>query len=142
MSESGTALEQLLVGRATLALEVTRLTAALAELDSAIVRIGGGDSPGAGGVGAAMPVGRVARAKTGRAKAGRSRSGPAKSIRVHVLEMLAAQDRPFEMSEIIEGVRQRGISAHDDAVRSSTDKLMNGGEVERVGRGRYRLARL
>lgn len=143
MSDSRTALEHLLVGRDTLAREVTRLTAALAELDSAIVRISAADSTGAVSRGprAAKPAGGAARARTGRAKTGRSRTGPVKSIRVHVLEMLAAQDRWFAMSEIIEGIRAQGISAHDDAVRSIAVKLMNSGEVERVGRGRYRLAR-
>lgn len=143
MSDSRTALEHLLVGRDTLAREVTRLTAALAELDSAIVRISAADGTGAVSRGprVAKPAGGAARARTGRAKAGRARSGPVKSIRVHVLEMLAAQDRWFAMSEIIEGIRAQGISAHDDAVRSIAVKLMNSGEVERVGRGRYRLAR-
>jgi hypothetical protein len=70
------------------------------------------------------------------------RSGePPKSIRVHVLEMLAAENRDFGLAEIIDRVHDAGIQAHDDAVRSITIKLMKDGRVERVGRGQYRLAR-
>jgi hypothetical protein len=66
---------------------------------------------------------------------------PPKSIRVHVLEMLEAENREFGLAEIIDRVHDAGIQAHDDAVRSITIKLMKDGRVERVGRGQYRLAR-
>lgn len=66
---------------------------------------------------------------------------PPKSIRVHVLDMLAAESREFGLAELIDGVHEAGIQAHDDAVRSITIKLMKDGKVERVGRGQYRLAR-
>ena len=66
---------------------------------------------------------------------------PPKSIRVHVLEMLAAETRDFGLAEIIDRIHDAGIQAHDDAVRSITIKLMKDGRVERVGRGQYRLAR-
>lgn len=64
-----------------------------------------------------------------------------KSIRVHVLDMLAAEDRDFGLAEMIDNIHAAGIQAHDDAVRSITIKLMKDGQVERVGRGQYRLAR-
>lgn len=64
-----------------------------------------------------------------------------KSIRVHVLDMLAAEDRDFGLAEIVDNIHAAGIQAHDDAVRSITIKLMKDGQVERVGRGQYRLAR-
>ena len=66
--------------------------------------------------------------------------GGSKSIRIHVLELLAADDRDFGMAEIIERIHSLGVRAHDDAVRSITVKLMKDGTVLRVGRGRYRLA--
>lgn len=68
-------------------------------------------------------------------------AAPPKSIRVQVLDMLAAEDRDFGLAEIIDRIHAAGIQAHDDAVRSITIKLMKDGRVERVGRGQYRLAR-
>ena len=93
----------------------------------------------------AAPRARAAR-KAPTAKNARSRrtdptSQPPKSIRVHVLEMLAAENREFGLAEIIDRIHDAGIQAHDDAVRSITIKLMKDGRVERVGRGQYRLAR-
>lgn len=64
-----------------------------------------------------------------------------RSIRLHVLDMLGAEDRPFGLAEIIDRIHDQGIQAHDDAVRSITIKLMKDGKVERVERGQYRLAR-
>jgi hypothetical protein len=55
--------------------------------------------------------------------------------------MLEAEDREFGLAEIIDRIHDAGIQAHDDAVRSITIKLMKDGQVERVGRGQYRLAR-
>lgn len=86
-----------------------------------------------------------AAARRAPASGGRSSTGsaaePPKSIRVHVLDMLAAEDREFGLAEIIDRIHAAGIQAHDDAVRSITIKLMKDGRVERVGRGQYRLAR-
>ncbi len=84
------------------------------------------------------------RAAARRSASPASAGGPAsaagqKSIRVHVLEMLAAENREFGLAEIIERIHGAGIAAHDDAVRSITIKLMKDGQVERVGRGLYRL---
>jgi hypothetical protein len=89
---------------------------------------------------AKRPAGRRAPASGRRASAASS-SEPPKSIRVHVLDMLAAEDRDFGLAEIIDRIHAAGIQAHDDAVRSITIKLMKDGRVERVGRGQYRLAR-
>ncbi|WP_375500070.1 hypothetical protein [uncultured Jatrophihabitans sp.] len=86
---------------------------------------------------------RKAPAKKGprQQRPGATSTEPPKSIRVHVLEMLQAENREFGLAEIIDRVHDAGIQAHDDAVRSITIKLMKDGRVERVGRGQYRLAR-
>jgi hypothetical protein len=165
MSPARTVLDHLLAGRAALVLEVERLSSAITELDAVIDRVGG-SAPLDGipapapttSTGASEPVlaaspatnGRAAgRPRTTPARGGGQRSGrsgaragaqPAKSIRVHVLEMLAAEDRDFGLAEIIDRIHRAGIKAHDDAVRSITIKLMKDGKVERVGRGHYRLA--
>lgn len=96
---------------------------------------------------AAKPAGRPRKATPAKPSTSRRKRGtqeaPAagqKSIRVHVLEMLAAEDRDFGLAEIIDRIHGQGIQAHDDAVRSITIKLMKDGRVERVGRGLYRLA--
>ncbi len=99
-----------------------------------------GASPSAGGRArkATSPTPRSSSAK--RATQRRSSGGGQKSIRVHVLEMLASENRDFGLAEIIDRIHGAGITAHDDAVRSITIKLMKDGQVERVGRGQYRLA--
>ncbi|MDQ2796201.1 MAG: hypothetical protein M3Y06_03430 [Actinomycetota bacterium] len=71
----------------------------------------------------------------------RKATRPQKSIRVHVLEMLSAEDREFGLAEIIDRIHAEGIQAHDDAVRSITIKLMKDGKIERPSRGLYRFAR-
>jgi len=156
MATDRTVLEHLLGAREALALEVERLTSAIDELDSVIARVGASQFARGG-----VPAGDLAAAalqssasRTTAAKATtRARKSPAKkalrashadgskSIRVHVLEMLEAENRDFELAEIIDRIHRQGIQAHDDAVRSITIKLMKDGRVERVGRGRYRLAR-
>ena len=185
MSEPGSVLSHLFEGRSALVQEVEKLTAAIAELDSVINRvgavIGNGDSNGNGASAtapgtapatiatqqvdsrpevepaASEPV--MARSRKARATTTAPRKAPAKrsgrtssrsasasgespkSIRVHVLEMLASEERDFGLPEIIDRIHDEGIQAHDDAVRSITIKLMKDGRVERVGRGQYRLAR-
>lgn len=97
--------------------------------------------------GPASPAYRRRAKATARKSAKQRPSGAAKpgnapkSIRVHVLEMLASEDRQFGLTEIIDRVHGAGIQAHDDAVRSITIKLMKDGKVERVGRGQYTLTR-
>jgi hypothetical protein len=171
MPQDRTVLEHLLEGRSALVAEVERLTDAINELDAVIGRIDvasrvtgvGTDLAGPAARRAepvtaatvrsaadAIPKARPARSR-GPARKASSRKGAAagggnvsdgqKSIRVHVLEMLAADDRDFGLAEIIDRVHGAGIRAHDDAVRSITIKLMKDGKVERVGRGRYRLVR-
>jgi hypothetical protein len=167
MSADRTVLEHLLEGRDALLREIQRLTDAKKELDSVIARIGDGPDPTADGAapdgpvtggaptsgreprtrlgaGTSRPAGRTpsraAAKKASRRAADRSGAAP-KSIRLHVLEMLAAEDREFGLAEIIARIHAEGIPAHDDAVRSITVKLMKDGSVERVGRGHYRLAR-
>jgi hypothetical protein len=155
MSSDRTVLDHLLEARAGLVREIDRLTAARNELDAVIGRVDARSArPGAGpsdGVAepAAPVVARAPRSRSPAAEPARSarRSGPRvgtdapKSIRVHVVEMLAAEDRAFGLAEIIERIHGAGIRAHDDAVRSITIKLMKNGTVDRVGRGHYRLAR-
>ena len=132
MADVGPGLEHLLEGRAALVAEVDRLSAAIADLDVVISRLGGD-----GAASAAAPA--DPRRVPGRpAATSGERNG--KSIRVHVLEMLAAEQREMGLAEIIDRVHAAGIRAHDDAVRSITIKLMKDGKVERVGRGHYRLA--
>jgi hypothetical protein len=163
MSPDRTVLDHLLEGREALVQEVDRLTTAINELDAVIGRLGGGASaiaadgvPVAAESAARQPVNasgervrttRPARARSGGRKMATRRSGgrrgvdgdAPKSIRVRILEMLAAEDRTFGLAEIIERIHGAGIQAHDDAVRSITIKLMRDGRVERVGRGQYRL---
>ncbi len=155
------ALEHLLEARDALVREIDRLTTARDELDSVIDRVSASEpessaptgQPVTGRAGTGSPVRRGPSAVvTGRARrpraagqrpvrAPRARSGgDQKSIRIHVLEMLAGEDRDFGMAEIIERIHAQGIQAHDDAVRSITIKLMKDGTVLRVGRGQYRLA--
>jgi hypothetical protein len=153
MADDRTVLEHLLDGREALQREVERLTAAIAELDAVISHIGGagrrvapaiGVEPGGDASGSrdVEPL-QTGRGLAKRATLGRSADTgePPKSIRIRVLEMLAAEDRDFTLAEIIDRVHDAGIQAHDDAVRSITIKLMKDGSVERVGRGQYRLAR-
>jgi hypothetical protein len=121
MSDHAEVLEHLLEGRRALVVEVERLTTAIKELDSVIDRV------------------RDAQDVPAAATASRRAT---KSIRIHVLEMLTAEDRTFALAEIIDRIHRAGIVAHDDAVRSITVKLLKDGQVERVGRGRYRLVRL
>jgi hypothetical protein len=163
MAQARTALDHLHDARAALADEAQRvadeaqrLADALTDLDSLISTMGGELGPAgsrANPVKAAIAPGRTATRSTARKPAGRrsatrrppsrpSGDGEApKSIRVHVLEMLGADNRDFSLAEIIDDVHDAGIQAHDDAVRSITIKLMKDGRVERVGRGQYRLAR-
>jgi predicted alternative tryptophan synthase beta-subunit len=158
MSETGTVLEHLLIGREALVVEIQRLTTAIEELDAVIVRVGGSsaDSPtgepatrqavsAAGASRKTRPSTRAAAPPRSRrsGSAGASRKSPdgTKSIRVHVLEMLGEEQRDYGLAEIIDRIHAAGIKAHDDAVRSITIKLMKNGTVERVGRGQYRLAR-
>lgn len=165
MPSDRTVVEHLLDGRKALVLEVERLTLAIGELDAVIGRIGGsvpfgGSGPGDGSptqpvntAGSGATAGARASARRATRSTGRSRqagtsgkqitndgAGGQKSIRVHVLEMLAAENRDFGLAEIIDRIHDEGIQAHDDAVRSITIKLMKDGQVERVGRGMYRLA--
>jgi cell division septum initiation protein DivIVA len=117
--------------------EIERLDDAIAGLDAVIGQVGGEHSSGATRQ-ATAPL----RSGRGATRSASVRDGAApKSIRVHVLEMLGAQDRDFSLAEIIDNIHAAGIQAHDDAVRSITIKLMKVGRVERVGRGQYRLAR-
>jgi hypothetical protein len=166
MSEPRTVLEHLIDGREALVLEVQRLTTAIEELDSVIGRLGGSPEPLTSGAAPAKTSGQTVNAlaeldsgpraaTTGRTRArkrtsarkakrttpARKQSGAPKSIRVHVLDMLAAEERELGLAEIIDRVHSAGIQAHDDAVRSITIKLMKDGKVERVRRGQYRLAR-
>ncbi len=85
----------------------------------------------------------AARKQVRSAAAARTSAGGSgqKSIRIHVLEMLESENRDFGLAEIIDRIHGKGIEAHDDAVRSITTKLMKDGQVERVGRGQYRLTR-
>jgi hypothetical protein len=157
MPAQRTVLEHLADGREALVQEMRRLAAALAELDAVIGRLGTGSRLGpppptrSGDADTdadkAAPVATVRRGAARKAPR-RSASRPAdrgraggKSIRVHVLDMLAAEDREFGLSEIIDRIHREGVPAHDDAVRSITTKLMKDGKVERIGRGQYRLAR-
>lgn len=160
MSSDRTVVEHLLDGRRALVLELERLTKAVAELDSVIDRIGGsvafgdpglvdgsrsqpvsgaGSATRSSGTRTARSAGRARKSGAGKRTGAESGNGQ-KSIRVHVLEMLAAEDRDFGLAEIIDRIHAAGIQAHDDAVRSITIKLMKDGQVERVGRGMYRLA--
>lgn len=166
MTEPRTVLEHLLDGRDALVQDVKRLSVAIDELDSVIARIGGGaqrqpvgDGDPAGTANTAVSTAGPAHATEKAAKkapARSARTGPTKkattspaaqsagaprSIRLHVLDMLDAEDREFGLAEIIDRIHAQGIHAHDDAVRSITIKLMKDGKVERVGRGQYRLAR-
>lgn len=152
MLEDRNVLEHLLEGRGALVREVQRLTAALSDLDAVIGQLGGtsahlsqnATSTARGGNVSAANGSSASRSSTSRRASGRavdSGESGSKSIRVHVLEMLAAEDREFGLAEIIDRVHETGIQAHDDAVRSITTKLMKDGKVERVGRGQYRLAR-
>lgn len=152
MADDRTVLDHLLQGREALQREVDRLTSAIAELDTVINDIGGAGRRVAPAIGVepddAFGSRDVEPLETGRGLAKRATLGratdvgePPKSIRIRVLEMLAAEPRDFTMAEIIDRVRDAGIHAHDDAVRSITIKLMKDGSVERVGRGQYRLAR-
>jgi hypothetical protein len=162
MSAEPTVLHHLHDGRDALALEIARLTAALADLDAVIATLGGRpaaestddttvdairsalaengtfdpDAPAGGPV--APPV--VGHTRPRNRPAAPKNAGPARSIRERVLDMLAEQDRSFGLAEIIDRIRADGVRAHDDAVRSITVKLMKDGRVERVGRGQYRLA--
>lgn len=141
MSPDRAAVDHLLDGRAALVREIERLSAAVGELDGVIAKL----RP-------ESPVTPAARAEIRRTVTS-TRTAPAKprtrqstatpagkSIRVRILDMLAAEDRDFPLTEIIERIRAAGISAHDDAVRSIAVKLLREGRVERVGRGRYRIA--
>jgi hypothetical protein len=159
MPADRTVLDHLIEGREALLREIQRLTTAKEELDAVIGRLGVGDAASASGRGtvttrsalsdgtmaASSPTGRKrtrgAAKKAARRSAPRSAGDGSKSIRVHVLEMLATEDRDFGLTEIIGRIHGAGIQAHDDAVRSITIKLMKDGTVERVGRGQYRLAR-
>jgi predicted transcriptional regulator len=150
MADDRTVLDHLLQGREALQREVDRLTSAIAELDTVINDIGGAGRRVAPAIGVepdadAFGSRDVEPLQTGRGLAKRATltdvGEPPKSIRIRVLEMLAAEPRDFTMAEIIDRVRDAGIHAHDDAVRSITIKLMKDGSVERVGRGQYRLAR-
>jgi hypothetical protein len=167
MPQDRTVLEHLLDGRAALVLEVSRLTTAIEELDTVIGRIGGSNVRSGSTAGAvatdsrAKPVNAPAEVEAGRSVSAPSRArssrarkstprkstaskqqpGGPKSIRIHVLDMLAGEEREFGLAEIIDRIHAEGIQAHDDAVRSITIKLMKDGKVERVGRGQYRLAR-
>lgn len=161
MPADRTVLEHLLEGRRALVLEAERLTAAIAELDAVIDRIGtirfdagaattaAAPSVSAAGTGGAAAVasGREASRTRRRGRTAAKKSAPkaadgdgGKSIRVRVLDILAAEDRDFSLAEIIDRIHEAGIHPHDDAVRSITIKLMNAGQVERVGRGQYRLS--
>lgn len=91
------------------------------------------------GAGKATP--RKAQRTPARQSVPGRRARSPKSIREHVLDMLAAEDRDFGLTEIIDRIHGQGIAAHDDAVRSITIKLMKDGTVERPSRGLYRLAR-
>lgn len=159
MPDDRTALEHLRDGREALVLEVTRLTTAIEELDAVIGQIGGSmprPTVGAGALPtvphpvtgtppagiASRPRTRTSPRKSAAKKPSRAAKGNApKSIRVHILEMLAAEGRTFGLAEMIDRVHAAGIQAHDDAVRSITIKLMKDGKVDRVGRGQYTLAR-
>jgi hypothetical protein len=160
MSEAGPVLQHLIDGRAALLLDVERLTTAIQELDSVIARLGGSPQllapvatpartssaePVNAGVEPVRRGGARPRTRTGtlgRRGAKKSTQGGApKSIRLHILDMLAAEPGDLGLAEIIDRVHRAGIQAHDDAVRSITIKLMKDGKVERVGRGQYRLAR-
>ena len=162
MSAEPTVLDHLHDGRDALAREITRLTTALADLDAVIASLGGGPSVNGtdettvdairsalaeNGTGVAVPPagGPVAPPVVGHTRprsrpTARRDAGAGRSIRTRVLDMLAEQDRPFPLAEIIDRIRADGVRAHDDAVRSITVKLMKDGKVERVGRGQYRLA--
>jgi hypothetical protein len=150
MPEDRTYLDHLLQGRAALVTEIDRLTAAKTELDSLIARIADRPQPSTtkpvasqaapgATAGAFRPVTSTRRRSTGTRR--KSIDKTEKSIRVRVLELLEAEDRDFGLAEIIGRIREAGVQAHDDAVRSITVKLMKDGSVERVGRGHYRLAR-
>jgi hypothetical protein len=165
MAQARTALDHLLDARTVLVDEARRLAASLTELDSLITNMGGQDrldgaedappvsgdpvNPAARTAAAPRATARATsrrpanrRSTTRKALARPAADGAApKSIRLHVLEMLGAEDRDFGLAEIIDRVHDAGIQAHDDAVRSITIKLMKDGRVERVGRGQYRLAR-
>lgn len=153
MAQVRTVLQHLLDGREALVLEVQRLTTAIEELDAVIAGVSATEAPPQdtdarrrAGTDTAhqVPSGSAARAKKGPARGAAARKATRKapkSIRVHVLEMLGAEDREFGLAEIIDRIHGAGIQAHDDAVRSITIKLMKDGQVERVGRGQYRLAR-
>jgi hypothetical protein len=147
MPDDWTVLDHLLEGReqlqrelAHLRREVERIDDAIAGLDVVIGRVGGDSRSDAARRQSTAPL-RSGRAATRSASVHAGEGEAPKSIRVHILDMLAAQDRDFGLAEIIDNIHAAGIQAHDDAVRSITIKLMKDGSVERVGRGQYRLAR-
>jgi hypothetical protein len=144
MPDNPSALDHLLEGREALNQEIERLSSAIEELDAVIERLGGrrpGSTPPRAGVQQLRTRATSTAVAPARLSGRGAGAGQPRSIRMHVLDMLAAEDRDFGLAEIIERVHDAGIQAHDDAVRSITIKLMKDGRVERVGRGQYRLAR-
>lgn len=158
VDELNTTIEQLTETISQLVATIEQRSTAIAALDGVIGLVDAGfDPPAVPSVRSyslarsqtvsapsSAPAARTPRkataAKAAPARSRRSSGEAPKSIRVHVLEMLAAENREWGLSEIIDRVHEAGIQAHDDAVRSITIKLMKDGRVERVGRGQYRLA--
>lgn len=121
--------DHLLLGRDALLRQRDELTRAIEALDTVLRRFG--VTPGADSA-----VGTTATA--GNAGNG---GGSAPSVREAILQVLTSEDRTFSMAEIIATVKSYGTKAQDDTIRSIIIKRMNVGEVERAGRGHYRLPR-
>jgi len=81
----------------------------------------------------------------GAATAGRDASrgdrarGGRRTTRTAVLEAAAAVGGEFGVSDLVERIRESGMTASETAIRRVVLRMADAGQLNRVGRGRYRL---
>lgn len=66
-----------------------------------------------------------------------SRAAGPPNVREAILQLLAKEDRAFEASEIVSGVRDLGVDAKPASIRSLLSKMADGGQIDRPKRGLY-----
>jgi hypothetical protein len=123
------AIDHLRLGRAGLVRQRDRLNEAIAAIDAVIVHAENPAVEAAVGTSQRLDTAEPTPLPTGRVP----------SVREGILLVLGSENREFSMGEIINKVKDLGVQAQDDTVRSIVIKLLQNMKIIRPRRGMYRL---
>ena len=89
----------------------------------------------------AQQVEQALARKTRRSPSRSTRRAPkAGGTRKRLLDAVAAHDGPISPSEIIDALRQQGVTVSAGSIHNMIGRLTRGGELTRVAEGQYTLA--